>query len=91
MLYGCFRPSAVMLLSAKPRAPLVGHLLRQAGCHLVYDCWLDDPAQHVSVDAIFEHYGHTLSVARRVLDDRLQANIPQPEAESREALASACS
>ena len=54
-----------------------------------YDCWLDDPAQHVSVGAIFERYGQTLALARRVLDELLQAPLPEPEADSRKALASA--
>jgi 5'-methylthioadenosine phosphorylase len=54
-----------------------------------YDCWLDDPAQHVSVGAIFERYGQTLAMARRVLDELLSAPLPEPEAESRQALASA--
>lgn len=54
-----------------------------------YDCWLDDPAQHVSVGAIFERYGQTLAQARQILDALLQAPLPQPEPESRQALASA--
>ena len=54
-----------------------------------YDCWLDDPTQHVSVGAIFERYGQTLAQARQVLDALLQAPLPQPEPESRQALAHA--
>lgn len=54
-----------------------------------YDCWLDDPAQHVSVGAIFERYGQTLTMARSVLDELLRAPLPEPEAETRRALASA--
>lgn len=54
-----------------------------------YDCWLDDPAQHVSVSAIFERYGQTLSTARRVLDELLRAPLPVPEPDIRTALASA--
>jgi 5'-methylthioadenosine phosphorylase len=54
-----------------------------------YDCWLDDPAQHVSVAAIFERYGQTLAVARRVLDELLRAPLPTPEPETRNALATA--
>jgi 5'-methylthioadenosine phosphorylase len=54
-----------------------------------YDCWLDDPAQHVSVAAVFERYGQTLDSARRVLDALLRAPRPEPEAEIRSALASA--
>jgi 5'-methylthioadenosine phosphorylase len=54
-----------------------------------YDCWLDDPAQHVSVGAIFERYGQTLALARAVLDELLRGPLPEPEAESRQGLASA--
>lgn len=52
-----------------------------------YDCWLDDPAQHVSVAAIFERYGQALVQARRVLDALLLADLPAPEPEARTALA----
>jgi 5'-methylthioadenosine phosphorylase len=54
-----------------------------------YDCWLDDPAQHVSVAAIFERYGRALVEARRLLDALLAAPLPAPEPEIRSALASA--
>ena len=54
-----------------------------------YDCWLDDPAQHVSVAAIFELYGKTLAKAAQVLDALLQAPLPEPEPSIRSALASA--
>ena len=54
-----------------------------------YDSWLDDPAQHVSVGAIFERYGQTLSLARQVLDEVLRAPLPEPEPDSRHALSSA--
>lgn len=54
-----------------------------------YDCWLEDPAQHVSVGAIFERYGQTLALARKMLDELLLAPLPEPDPESRQALASA--
>lgn len=54
-----------------------------------YDCWLDDPAQHVSVTAIFERYGRTLVQARQLLDHFLTQPAPEPEPEIRTALASA--
>lgn len=54
-----------------------------------YDCWLDDPAQHVSVAAIFERYGQTLETARRLLDELLSGPLPSPEPEIRQALATA--
>ena len=54
-----------------------------------YDCWLDDPAQHVSVASIYVLYGQTLATARRVLDALLQAPLPTPEPEIRQALSTA--
>ena len=54
-----------------------------------YDCWLEDPSQHVSVAAIFERYGRALTEARRLLDALLAAPLPEPEREIRTALAAA--
>lgn len=54
-----------------------------------YDCWLDDPTQHVSVSAIFELYGQSLAKARRLLDTMLTTPLPTPESEIRSALATA--
>ena len=52
-----------------------------------YDCWLEDPALHVSVGAIFERYGRSLVEARTLLDSVLAADLPEPEAAIRNALA----
>ena len=54
-----------------------------------YDCWLDDPAQHVSASGIFALYGQTLAKAGQVLNTLLQRPLPEPEADIRTALASA--
>lgn len=54
-----------------------------------YDCWLEDPAQHVSVSGIFELYGKTLAKASQVLDALLGGAIPAPELSIRTALSSA--
>ena len=54
-----------------------------------YDCWLDDPAQHVSVSGIFELYGKTLGKASQLLDALLSQPLPVPEAEIRTSLATA--
>lgn len=54
-----------------------------------YDCWLEDPAQHVSVSSIFELYGATLKKAAEVLDALLSQPLPSPEADSRSALSTA--
>ena len=54
-----------------------------------YDCWMEDPARHVSVSGIFELYGHSLGKARRVLDHLITRPLPEPEAAIRGALQSA--
>ncbi len=54
-----------------------------------YDCWLDDPAQHVSVSAVFELYGQSLAKARRLLDALLSGEAVVPEASTRTALTGA--
>lgn len=54
-----------------------------------YDCWLDDPAQHVSVSSVFKLYGQSLAKARRLLDALLSAALPTPEASIRTALTGA--
>ena len=54
-----------------------------------YDCWLEDPAQHVSVSGIFELYGRTLATAQRLLAALLSAPLPAPEPAIRSALSSA--
>lgn len=54
-----------------------------------YDCWLDDPTQHVSVSAVFELYGQSLVKARRLLDALLSQTLPVPETSIRTALTGA--
>ncbi|MCW5659382.1 MAG: S-methyl-5'-thioinosine phosphorylase [Burkholderiaceae bacterium] len=54
-----------------------------------YDCWMDDPAKHVSVSAIFELYGKSLAKARQLLDALLATPLPPEEPEIRGALRSA--
>ena len=51
-----------------------------------YDCWKEDPGQHVSVAAIFERYGHSLQTARELLALLLEGDLPEADAESREGL-----
>lgn len=60
-----------------------------AGLVTDYDCWLDDPTQHASVEAILDRYGRSLASARRLLDALLQQPLPSEEPEIRQALASA--
>jgi 5'-methylthioadenosine phosphorylase len=54
-----------------------------------YDCWMDDPARHVSVSSVFEFYGQNLAKAKRVLDHLLQQAPVWPESSIRTALQSA--
>ena len=54
-----------------------------------YDCWMEDPARHVSVAGIFALYGQSLSKARSVLDHLLAGALPEPESAIRTALQSA--
>ena len=37
-----------------------------------YDCWMDDPAQHVSVDKFFEVYGSAMEKAKALLGELLK-------------------
>jgi len=54
-----------------------------------YDCWLEDPTQHVVASALFELYSNTLGKARVLLDTLLQGQLPEPEIEIRQALSHA--
>ncbi len=51
-----------------------------------YDCWMDDPAMHVSVDAILSTYRASLDRARSLLDALLAAPLPDEEPDIRGAL-----
>jgi len=51
-----------------------------------YDCWMDDPTQHVSIGAIFELYGQSLANARRLLEALLATELPPEEPAIRQAL-----
>lgn len=54
-----------------------------------YDCWMDDPSQHASVQAILQRYAASLTRARALLDALLAAALPEPEASIRGALGDA--
>ena len=51
-----------------------------------YDCWMDDPAMHVSVGAILATYRESLERARALLDALLAGPLPDEEPEIRSAL-----
>ncbi|MBT9506178.1 MTAP family purine nucleoside phosphorylase [Rhodoferax sp.] len=48
-----------------------------------YDCWLEDPSQHVQVSAIFELYNKSLVKVRALLDALVRDPLPQEEPEIR--------
>ena len=51
-----------------------------------YDCWMDDPAMHVSVSAILAKYRESLDRARALLDALLAGPLPKEDPEIRSAL-----
>ncbi len=51
-----------------------------------YDCWMDDPARHVTVSSIFALYRESLDRARVLLDALLASELPAEEPEIRSAL-----
>lgn len=54
-----------------------------------YDCWMEDPSMHVTVDAIFALYGRSLETVRKLLLDMLAGPLPPEEAGTRTALSHA--
>jgi len=54
-----------------------------------YDCWLDDPEQHVTVQAVIERFGASLEKAKALLMKLLKAPLPNVDEEYRKALAMA--
>ena len=51
-----------------------------------YDCWMDDPSQHVSVDKFFEVYSDTLARAIRVLKPLVASPFTKTSTHIRQAL-----
>ena len=51
-----------------------------------YDCWMDDPTQHVSVDKFFATYQGTLEKAQNVLSALLQGSLRPTSDDIRHAL-----
>ncbi len=51
-----------------------------------YDCWLDDPAQHVSVAQVFKTYDKSIQKVKDLLEQLLQTPLPEPECECRTSL-----
>ena len=54
-----------------------------------YDCWMDDPAQHVSVDAFLATYQGATAKAQRLVGELLQQPFSETPSNIRQALAGA--
>ena len=53
-----------------------------------YDCWLDDPSRHATVEAIIQRFGESIARARRVLA-RLIKTPPPLDEKHRQAMSAA--
>lgn len=51
-----------------------------------YDCWMDDPTMHVSVEKFFETYGGALEKAKNILTELLKEPLDETPQDIREAL-----
>ncbi|MCP4595142.1 S-methyl-5'-thioadenosine phosphorylase [Neptuniibacter sp.] len=54
-----------------------------------YDCWLDDPAQHVSVEQVIARYGASLEKAKQVLTAYINSPATEYDCGCRTSLSSA--
>ena len=54
-----------------------------------YDCWLEDPSQHVTVDSILARYRASLDVVMRLLATLAAEPLPEVENSIRQALSMA--
>lgn len=54
-----------------------------------YDCWLDDPAQHVSVEQVIARYGASLEKAKQVLTQYIKGEAASCDCGCRTSLAAA--
>jgi 5'-methylthioadenosine phosphorylase len=51
-----------------------------------YDCWMDDPAQHVSVEKFFEVYGGAMEKAKALLGELLKTPFTDTPTDIRNSL-----
>ena len=51
-----------------------------------YDCWLDDPEHHVTVQAVIERFGASLEKAKELLMAMLGSQLPMVDEEYRKSL-----
>lgn len=54
-----------------------------------YDCWMEDPQHHVTVQAVIERFGGSLAKAKELLMKLLETPLPKIDETYRQALAMA--
>ena len=54
-----------------------------------YDCWQDDPNQHVTVEQVISRYGKSIEKAKNVLSAYIKGETAQCSSDCHHALASA--
>lgn len=54
-----------------------------------YDCWMEDPAHHVSVEQVIARYGASLEKAKKLLTAFINASVQELDCPSRTSLACA--
>ncbi len=54
-----------------------------------YDCWLDDPAEHVSVAMVFARYGESINRAKKLLETFIKKQFDSSDCSCRHALETA--
>ncbi len=54
-----------------------------------YDCWLDDPTEHVSVEMVFARYGESINRAKTLLETFLKKPLDSWDCACRHALETA--
>ncbi|MCH2037452.1 MAG: S-methyl-5'-thioadenosine phosphorylase [Rickettsiales bacterium] len=54
-----------------------------------YDCWKDNPGEHVTVEAVIQRYGSSLAHAKSILQYLLQSELPNIDETYRKSLACA--
>ena len=51
-----------------------------------YDCWMDDPSRHVTVDEVIRRFGESVGRAKKVLARVLENGLPEVDEKYRRAL-----
>ena len=51
-----------------------------------YDCWMDDPSRHVTVEEVIRHFGESVGRARQVVARVMENGLPEIDENHRRAL-----